>query len=146
LPSRLIISGQLVWLFEVKDELLAQKDAPFADIHYDTIFDDKVLGFLGTKDFKTAITDYVKKYNELLAASTYFSQSTFNYYNAATIAKSLADNGFFDAKHTVSLNANEKLEITNKAGRPLKPNTQPSVSIITEMHNGPIAETSGARS
>jgi hypothetical protein len=101
-------------LFRVKEELLAQKDAPFADINYDTIFDDKVLSFLGTKDFKTAIEDYVKKYNELLAASTYFKKGTFNYYNAATIAKSLADNGFFDAKHTVSLNANEKLEITSQ--------------------------------
>lgn len=101
-------------LIRVKDELLAQKDAPFADIHYDTIFDEKALSFLGTKDFKTAIEDYVKKYNELLAASTYFKKGTFNYYNAATIAKSLADNGFFDAKHTVSLNADEKLEITSQ--------------------------------
>ncbi|MGH7889084.1 MAG: phage infection protein, partial [Thermodesulfobacteriota bacterium] len=101
-------------LLRVKDELLAQKDAPFADIQYDTIFDEKVLGFLGTKDFKTAIENYIKKYNELLATSTYFRKGMFNYYNAATIAKSLADNGFFDAKHTVSLNADKKLEITSK--------------------------------
>jgi len=101
-------------LIRVKDELLAQKDAPFADIEYDTIFDDKVLGFLGQKDFKAAIENYIKKYNELLAASTYFRRGTFNYYNAATIAKSLADNGFFDAKHTVSLNADKKLEITSR--------------------------------
>jgi len=101
-------------LFRVKDELLAQKDAPFADIHYDTIFDEKVLSVLETKDFKTAIENYIRKYNELLAASTYFRKGTFNYYNAATIAKSLADNGFFAAKHTVSLNANEKLEITSQ--------------------------------
>ena len=101
-------------LIRVKDEVLAQEDAPFADIHYDTIFDEKVLSFLGTKDFKTAIEDYVKKYNELLAASTYFKKGTFTYYNAATVAKSLADNGFFNAKHTVSLNADEKLEITSQ--------------------------------
>jgi len=101
-------------LNRVKDEVLAQKDAPFASIRYDTVFDEKVLSFLGTKDFKTAIEDYVKKYNELLAASTYFKKGTFNYYNAATIAKSLADNGFFDAKHTVSLNAKQNLEITSQ--------------------------------
>jgi hypothetical protein len=101
-------------LFRVKDELLAQKDAPFADIRYETIFDEKVLSVLETKDFKTAIENYIKKYNELLAASTYFRKGIFNYYNAATIAKSLADNGFFAAKHTVSLNANEKLEITSQ--------------------------------
>jgi hypothetical protein len=57
------------------------------------------LDFLNTKDFKLAIEGYVTKYNELLAASTYFKRGIFNYYNAAMIAKSLADNGFFDAKH-----------------------------------------------
>jgi hypothetical protein len=101
-------------LLRVKDELLAQKDAPFADVQYDKIFDEKVLAFLGTKDFKTAIREYIQKYNDLLAASTYFKKGTFNYYNAATIAKSLADNGFFEAKHTVSLNAGEKTEITSE--------------------------------
>ncbi|MBX3332208.1 MAG: hypothetical protein KF722_17535, partial [Nitrospira sp.] len=101
-------------LFRIKDELLDQKDAPFADILYDTIFDEKVLAVLGTKDFKTAIQGYIKKYNELLAASTYFKKGVFNYYNAATIAKHLADNGFFDAEHSVNLNADEKLEITSQ--------------------------------
>ncbi len=101
-------------LSRVKDEVLAQKDAPFADILYDTIFDEKVLSVLGTKDLKTAIEGYIIKYNELLAASTYFKKGIFNYYNAVTIAKSLADNGFFDAKHTVSLNADKNLEITSQ--------------------------------
>lgn len=101
-------------LLRVKDELLEQKDAPFADVNYDTIFDDKVIAVLGTKDFKTAIQEYIRKYNELLAASTYFKKGIFNYYNAALIAKHLADNGFFAAKHTVSLNADSKLEITTQ--------------------------------
>lgn len=101
-------------LIRVKEEVQAQKGAPFADIKYDTVFDEKVLSFLGTKDVKTAIENYIKKYNELLAASTYFKKGVFNYYNASTIAKSLADNGFFNAKHSVSLNAEEKLEITSQ--------------------------------
>lgn len=101
-------------LIRVRDEVFAQKDSPFAQVSYDTIFDDKVLSFLGTKDVKTAIESYIKKYNELLAASTYFKKGVFNYYNAATIAKNLADNGFFEAKHTVNLNAGEKLEITSQ--------------------------------
>jgi len=101
-------------LIRVRDEVLEQKDAPFASVNYDTIFDEKVLSFLGTKDVKAAIESYIKKYNELLSASTYFKKGIFNYFNAATIAKSLADNGFFDAKHTVSLNATEKLEITSQ--------------------------------
>jgi hypothetical protein len=101
-------------LNRIKGELQAQKDTPFADVHYDKIFDDKVLSFLGAKDVKTAIEEYVRRYNELLAASTYFKKGTFDYYNASQIAKSLADNGFFAAKHTVNLIAGEKLEITTR--------------------------------
>jgi hypothetical protein len=101
-------------LIRIEAEVLTQKDAPFSEIRYDKIFDEKVLAFLGTKDFRLAIEEYIKRYNELLAASTYFKKGTFNYYNAATIAKSLADNGFFDAKHTVSLNAGTRLEITSE--------------------------------
>ena len=102
-------------LVRIRDEVDSQKDAPFGDVRYDTIFDDKVLSFLGTKDFKTAIEAYVRKYNELLAASTYFRKGTFNYYNAATIAKNLADNGFFEAKHTVRLNGDKPVDINSQA-------------------------------
>ena len=101
-------------LIRIKDEVRLQENAPFADIHYDTIFEDKVLTFLGTKDFKVAIQDYVEKYNELLDNSTYFNRRTFNHYNARQIAKNLATNGFFDAKHSVSLNADERLEVTSQ--------------------------------
>lgn len=76
------------------------------------MLDDKVIGFLGTKDIKSAIESYIKKYNELLAASTYFKQGTFTYYNASTIPKASADHGFFKAKDSINLNANTKLEIT----------------------------------
>ena len=69
---------------------------------------------LNTKDFKTAIDQFITKYNELLAASTYFKKGIFNYYNAATIAKQLAKNGFFAARHSVTLNADHKLEITTQ--------------------------------
>ncbi len=98
-------------LTRIKKEVVDQKETPFADVLYDRIFDDKVLSALQTKDLKTAIEEYVKRYNELLAASTYFKRGTFDYYNAGQIAKSLADNGFFDAKHTVNLNATATIEI-----------------------------------
>jgi len=101
-------------LTRIKAELEKQKDAPFADVRYDVIFDDKVLDVLQKKDVKTAIEEYVKRYNELLAASTFFKRGTFDYYNASQIAKSLADNGFFDAKHTVSLNSTTKIEIRTR--------------------------------
>lgn len=98
----------------VKYEVQNQNDSPFANIKYDIIFDDKVLSLLETKDFKNAIENYIKKLNELITASKYFKRGTFNYFNASTIAKNLSDNGFFEAKHSVNLNAEDKLEITSK--------------------------------
>jgi hypothetical protein len=87
----------------VKDELQKQKDTPFADVKYDIIFDEKVVSALNEKDLKNAVEDYIRRYNELLSSSTYFKKGTLDYYNAGQIAKSLADNGFFDALHTVNL-------------------------------------------
>ena len=104
-----------VALNRIKDELALQVDAPFADVPYDVVMDEKVLTFLATGDFRTAIDDYVKKYNELLASSKYFKKGTFNYFNATNVAKQLKENGFFEAKHTISLNADEKIEITSEA-------------------------------
>jgi hypothetical protein len=101
-------------LVRAKQEVLDQTDAPYAAIKFDRVFDDKILAFLGTKDFKTALQDYIEKYDQLISASQYFHKGTFNYYNAATVAKNLAANGFFKAKHTVTLTGGEKIEITNE--------------------------------
>lgn len=102
-------------LTRIKDELMSQDDAPFALVPYDVVMDEKVQTFLATGDFRIAIDDYVKKYNELLAASKYFKKGTFNYYNATNVARQLKENGFFEAKHTVRLNGDEKVEITSEA-------------------------------
>lgn len=101
-------------LIGVKEGVLSHKVSQFADIRYDVIFDEKVLNFLETKDIKAALESYIKKYNELLANSTYFKRGTFDYHNGSTIAKNLADNGFFTAKHSIKLNAAESLEITSQ--------------------------------
>jgi len=103
-----------VALVRVKDEVVALTAAHFANIKYDEIFDTKILEFLKTKDVCTAIKDYIENYDKLIAASTYFRKGTFNYYNAATIAKNLADNGFFDAKHTVSLTGTKNRVISSR--------------------------------
>jgi len=89
-------------LLRVEEEL-ADEEAPYSALPYDTVFDDKVLALLGSKDFASTLAEYVSRFNELLDASTYFSRDTFNYYNAETIAKSLGANGFFDANHRILL-------------------------------------------
>jgi hypothetical protein len=90
-------------LTRINTELREQKEILFANVEYEKIFDDKVLKALETKDLKSAVEGYIRRYNDLLDASTYFKKGTFDYYNAGQIAKTLADNGFFDAKHTVNL-------------------------------------------
>ena len=102
-------------LKRIREEVLQQTDAPFSDIEYDRIFDDKIVSFLDSPDISKAIREYIDKYNELLAASTYFKKGVFNYHNGSTIAKSLADNGFFEANHSVTFNSATPTEITSKA-------------------------------
>ncbi|CAI4031379.1 hypothetical protein DNFV4_01805 [Nitrospira tepida] len=97
----------------IKKEVQNQKETPFANVEYDVIFNDQVMTALGNKDIKGAVEDYVRRYNELLDASTFFKKGTFDYYNAAQIAKHLADNGFFEAKHTVTLKATGKSQEIN---------------------------------
>ena len=92
-------------MLRLKREIDDQQDTTFSDVHYDKIFSERILTALDTNDLKNAIQEYALRYNELLEASTYFKKGTFDYYNAAQIAKSLADNGFFNANHTVKLNA-----------------------------------------
>lgn len=87
----------------VKSEVLDKKEPEFENIIYQRIFNEKVTAFLETSDFKTKLSDYIDKYDELIDSSTYFKRGIFNHNNAATIAKNLKDNGFFKANHSVSL-------------------------------------------
>ena len=98
-------------LHRIRKELEDQTDTPFADVQYDRVFDEKVLKILSTQDVKSALEDYIQRYNRLLDASMFFKKGVFDYYNAGQIAKSLANNGFFEAEHSVNLNADKRLEI-----------------------------------
>lgn len=104
----------LIAISRVAAEVDEQSEAPFADIPYDLVFDPKVIEMLQQEQVREALEDYIKRFNELIDHSQYFKRGTFTYYNASVIAKALSDNGFFDAAHSVSLNAGEKVEITSK--------------------------------
>ena len=90
-------------VLRISREIERQTESPFAAVKYDMIFNDKVQKALEDKDLMADIKDYVDRYNDLLAKSNYFRRGTFDYYNAGQISKSLADNGFFNAQHTVTL-------------------------------------------
>lgn len=108
--------GKLFKALERLEKEVQDKTPPeFADISYKNIINERVVSFLDTKDFKKKISDYIEKYNKLIDASTYFKKGVFNHNNATVIAKSLAENGFFKAKHSVSLNSSgPKKEITKE--------------------------------
>lgn len=72
-----------------------QEEAPFAGVKYDIVFNEKVVKALSDADLMAKIKEFVARYNELLAASNYFRNGTFDYYNAEEISKSLAKQGFF---------------------------------------------------
>lgn len=103
-------------LIRIKDEVQEQSDAPFANVEYDKIFADATITALNTKGLKELILEYITRYDELLAASTFFKKGIFDYFNAAQVADSLAKNGFFSASHSVNLkSAGGTLEITTQA-------------------------------
>ncbi|MEQ3551755.1 AAA family ATPase [Pseudonocardia nematodicida] len=104
-------------LARIHDEVAAQTGAPYAEVPYDVVFNEKVLPLLDKPEFQTALADYINRLNDLLDESRYFDRETFSYYNATTVTKSLADNGFFAAQHALLLRDGdgEAVEVTDKA-------------------------------
>ena len=75
----------------------------FADIAYQEVFNQRVQDFLASPGIAALLSEYVAKYDELIDKSMYFRKGIFNHNNASTVSRSLKDNGFFEAKHSVSL-------------------------------------------
>jgi hypothetical protein len=98
-------------------EIEAQDNAPFATVPYDVLFNSKVQPVLRDAALQSALADYVSRLNELLDDSPFFSRDNFNFYNAANVTKSLGDNGFFAARHSLLLHGDggPAQEVTSKA-------------------------------
>lgn len=98
-------------LLRVQEEVPVQEDYLPADFPYDQFFDEKVKALFESQDVQKLLKDYIERQNELLEKSTYFKKGIFNYYNAGTVAKALADNGFFNANHGLVMNVDDPTEI-----------------------------------
>lgn len=100
----------------LEKEISDGKVAEFADIVYGEIYNERVIAFLKTEEFKEKLKEYIEKYNELINSSTYFKKGVFNHNNAENISISLEKDGFFKAKHSVLLNSvgGKKLEIVDQ--------------------------------
>lgn len=102
-------------LLESISELVLDESTPeYSQIIYKKIFDEKVMAFLETGDFKNQIKKYIEKYNELINESTFLKRD-FNHYNASTVHKNLNENGFFKAEHSININVKGlKTEVQNE--------------------------------
>ncbi|MEN5160019.1 hypothetical protein [Achromobacter spanius] len=103
-------------LFESLEETVAQTQPPMlAGLVYGEIFNDKTLPFLESGTIKDELEEYIQRYNDLVSKSDVLSKQ-FNHYSAGAVNKQLTDNGFFAAKHTISLHTKDgKKEIRSAA-------------------------------
>lgn len=90
-------------LTRVSYEVERLDDVPFPDVPYDLLFNASTEKILNDPKLQELLEDYVTRLNDLLDRSTFFSRTSFSYYNAETVNKTLASQGFFDAKHSLSL-------------------------------------------
>lgn len=97
-------------LVRVELEVLDGKAPLYSHVPFWTIFHDAVLKALEEPGIIEQIQLYIERYDDLIAQSNYFRKGIFNHYNAETIAKSLGDNGFFRAKHSLNLYSRETVK------------------------------------
>jgi energy-coupling factor transporter ATP-binding protein EcfA2 len=92
-------------LERVPPDVFKKKKSGFGSVSYKTIFNDKVLTLIQAPDFQKKLAEYMENYNELISKSRFFKQGVFNHDNATTVASNLADNGFFEAQHSINMKA-----------------------------------------
>jgi len=92
-----------VRLKELHDSTTKTEDPGLAYVPYAEVFNDKVDKFLAKPATRQKLGEYVERYDDLLEKSFYFRRGVFNHTNATSVHKVLKDNGFFDAKHRISL-------------------------------------------
>lgn len=95
-------------LVRITYEVEQLEDTRFADLPYDVLFNQKVDAALRTPGVQSELAEYVTRLNELLDASSFFDRSTFTFYNATNVTKSLGENGFFAAKHSLLLHGEDE--------------------------------------
>jgi len=99
-------------LFEkLENEIQKEIEKDWSDIKYHEVFNDKTKEFLESAEFRKLLKDYIEKYNEIVEKSPYFRKGGFSPYNATTVGKSLKNQNFFSAKHTVTLKDPENKNI-----------------------------------
>ncbi|MDH4561710.1 hypothetical protein [Pseudomonas sp. BN411] len=88
-------------------------DTTLSDLVYTEIFNDKTNSVLKAGTFSQQLHEYIEKYQELVEQSPLLNKK-FNHTGASDVSKSLLNNGFFDANHSLNIsNGAEKVEVTS---------------------------------
>lgn len=95
-------------LVRISYEVEQLEDTRFADLPHDLLFNDKVDAILRTPGVQSELAKYATRLNELLDESAFFNRNSFTFYNATNVTKSLGDNGFFSAKHSLLLHGKKR--------------------------------------
>ena len=86
-----------------KEQILDNSTSIYQGLSYPILFNDKVIAFLQKPGIQDSLDEYIRRYNILIDSSQFFRRGVFNHNNATNIAKTLDENGFFQAEHIVNL-------------------------------------------
>lgn len=81
----------------------------FLKLKYADVFNPNVEAFVKDPKNITQITEYEKRYNELLEKSPIFKRGVFSHNNADIVTESLNANGFFGANHSLVLHGVDRV-------------------------------------
>lgn len=109
-------SNSIADLLDSLEEIVAKtQPSKLANVVYNEVFNEKTLALLESGTIKDQLEEYIQRYNDLVSKSEILSKQ-FNHYCAGTVNKQLADNGFFEAKHTINLHTKDgKKEVSSAA-------------------------------
>ena len=86
----------------------------YCNFKFADLFNSKVIELISSGDFNKELVEYVDTYDKLISQSSVLSKS-FNHHRANIVTKSLKENGFFDASHSVNISVDgEKLEVSSR--------------------------------
>lgn len=112
-----VFSRPLSELLPLLVELAGEEHPDFThygQIKFDLLFNPKVIQLVTSADFGQDLAEYVSTYDRLIESSTVLSKS-FNHQKADNVSKSLTENGFFSASHSVNISINgTKQEVSSK--------------------------------
>lgn len=90
------------FMTSLKPDIESFRKLSLADLKYANIFNNDTKRIFEANNFRVALTEYINTYNSLLKRSKFFKKG-FNHYNADVIVKTLENDGWFAAGHSVNV-------------------------------------------